>query len=148
MEGASFGIPALAASLETAKEHHLSYSNDIDFDSAVYFTAFFAEKLLKKTFPPEVQILKVDVPREATPETSWQMCRLSPNPYYLPIVDKNQSLTEPCTLDYQVSINWDIEPNNTDVYTLHKRRKVAVTALTLDFTAPIALENFDNFLRE
>ena len=37
MEGASFGIPALAISLETDKEHHLSYSNDVDFSNAAYF---------------------------------------------------------------------------------------------------------------
>ena len=51
MEAASQGIPALAASLETDREHHLSYSTDIDFSTAAYFTAYFARKLLEKQFP-------------------------------------------------------------------------------------------------
>ena len=39
LEAASLGIPALAMSLETEKEYHLSYSPEIDFTAAGYFTA-------------------------------------------------------------------------------------------------------------
>jgi 5'-nucleotidase len=44
MEAASFDIPALAVSLETAKEHHFSYSKEINFGCAAHFTKFFAKK--------------------------------------------------------------------------------------------------------
>ena len=43
MEAVSLGIPALAISLETDKEHHLSYSNEVDFSRAAYFASFFAD---------------------------------------------------------------------------------------------------------
>ncbi len=148
MEAASFGIPALAVSLETDKEHHLSYSNDIDFDSAAYFAALFAKKLLEKEFPPEVRLMKIDLPREAIPETPWRMVRLSPNPYYRPIMKKKHPWDEPHLIDYEVGANWEIEPKDTDVYTMHKRREVAVTPLTLDFTAQVDLNKFDAFLRK
>ena len=148
MEGVSLGIPALAVSLETDKEHHLSYSNEIDFDSAAYFAALFAKKLLEKEFPPEVQLMKIDVPREATPKTPWRMARLSPNSYYRPIMKKKHPWDEPYWIDYEVGADWEIEPENTDVYTMHKRHEVAITPLTLDFTAHVDLDEFDEFLRK
>ena len=147
MEGASFGCPALAISVETDKEHHLSYSNDVDFSSAAYFAAFFARKLLEKKFPAQVQLIKVDVPREATSDTPWRMSRLSPNPYYIPSVGKEDVWDKPHILDYHVGVNWDIESEDTDVYVMQKRREVAVTPLTLDFTAHVELDEFDRFLR-
>ena len=148
MEGASFGIPALAISLETDKEHHLSYSNDVDFSNAAYFAALFAKKLLEKKFPAQAQLIKVDVPREATKKTSWCMARLSPNPYYIPSASKDDVWEKPHLLDYHVGVDWDNEPSNTDVYVLHKKHEVAVTPLTLDLTAQVDMKEFDSFLRD
>ncbi len=147
MEGASLRIPALAISLETEKEHHLSYSNEVDFSTAAYFARFFAKKVLEKRFPPQVRLLKVDIPSHANTNTPWRMTRLSPNPYYHPKADKESKWDEPNRLDYEVSGNWDLEPDDTDVYALHKRREVSVTPLTLDFSAQVNLQEFEGFLR-
>jgi len=38
MESASIGIPSMAVSLETDRAHHLSYSTEVDFSAAAYFT--------------------------------------------------------------------------------------------------------------
>ncbi len=148
MEGVSLGVPALAISLETAKEHHLSYSDDVDFSIAAHFAVLFAGKILEKKFPPQVQLLKVDVPSKATIETPWRTTRLSPNLYYHALADKNASWDEPSILDYEVSANWGIEADNTDVYALHKRHEVSVTPLTLDLTARVDIEEFGEFLRK
>lgn len=148
MEAASLGIPALAISLETDKEEHLSYSESVDFSAAAYFAALFGKKLMAKEFPPEVQVLKVDLPREATSDTAWRISRLSPNHYYRPLVDKSASWDKPYALDYEVSVNWDVEPEDTDVFVLQKLREVAVTPLTLDFTARVDLGEFGQFLQK
>ncbi len=147
MEAANLGIPALAISLETDKEHHLSYSNDVNFSGAAYFTALFAQKLLEKKFPPQSCLMKVDIPREANPNTPWRVARLSPNSYYRPVADKNRSWNEAYVLDYEVGANWDKEPEDTDVYVMQKMREIAVTPLTLDFTARVNLDEFGEFLR-
>lgn len=147
MEGAAFGIPSLALSLETEKKDHLSYSDEVDFSSAAYFTAFFAQKLLEKEFPPSSCLMKVDVPRNATPETAWQIARLSPNRYYHPLAGEKTPWDQPHKLDYKIGVNWDIEPEGTDVYVMYRRREVAVTPLTLDFTARVDLGEFDKYLR-
>jgi 5'-nucleotidase len=101
MEAASHGIPALAASLETDREHHLSYSTEIDFSTAAYFTSYFARKMLEKQFPPEVDLLKVDVPSNATPQTPWQVTRLAHQRYYIPIAPTRKSWEERGTVDYR-----------------------------------------------
>lgn len=46
LEAASFGIPALAMSLETESQYHLSYSTEIDFAVAGVFTTYFARLLV------------------------------------------------------------------------------------------------------
>ncbi|MBT3322544.1 MAG: 5'/3'-nucleotidase SurE [Anaerolineae bacterium] len=148
MEGASLGVPGLAVSVETKKEHHLSYSDEVDFSVAAYFTALFAKKILEKKFPPEVKVLKVDVPSDADKKTPWQMTRLSPNLYYRPIANREASWEKPYALDYEVGANLEIEPNDTDVYTMHKNREVSVTPLSLDFSARVDLQEFSEFLRK
>ena len=85
MEGASNGIPALAVSLETDESDHLSYSTAIDFNAAAYFTAKFGRILLEQRMPDDVDLLKVDVPCDATPQTPWEVTRLSRQAYFLPI---------------------------------------------------------------
>ncbi len=101
MEAASQGIPALAASLETGREHHLTYSTEIDFSAAAYFTAYFARRLLEKKFPPEVDLLKMDVPSDATHQTPWQVTRLAHQRYFVPVKPKRKSWDEPGVVDYE-----------------------------------------------
>src|SRR5512139_1129255 len=73
MEGAGNGIPAMAVSLETDKEDHLSYSPHIDFSSAAYFTRLFGQMMLERVMPGDVDLIKVDVPCDATPQTRWEV---------------------------------------------------------------------------
>ncbi len=148
MEAVVLGVPALAISLETDKEHHLSYSNDVDFSSAAYFAVFFARKLLEKDFPAHANLLKVDVPRSATPKTSWHTTRLSHHPYYHPIVNEGRDWSQPDHMDYEVSPLHENEQHDSDVYTLRGKKEVTVTPLSLDFTARVDLKDFDNFLRK
>ena len=69
MEAAALGIPALAVSLEADSKYHLSYSEEVDFSVAAEITARVARLLLRKTFPADVDFLKVDIPSDATVAT-------------------------------------------------------------------------------
>src|SRR5512137_679750 len=84
MEAAGNGIPAMAVSLETDKEDHLSYSMRIDFSAAAYFTKYFGQMMLGRRMPEDVDLIKLDVPCDATPETGWQVTRLSRQAYFVP----------------------------------------------------------------
>ncbi|NOY98519.1 MAG: 5'/3'-nucleotidase SurE [Chloroflexi bacterium] len=148
MEAAALGVPSLAVSLETDKKHHFSYSEDVDFSAAAYFAAFFARQLLEKRFPDDVNVLKVDVPRDATPETPWQVTRLGTQRYYAPVMPKRLSWDEPGTFDYEEVADLKKEPEDSDVYALRVRRVVSVTPLSLDFTSRVDLGELERFLRE
>lgn len=147
MEAASFGIPALAASLETDREHHLSYSEAIDFGPAADFTQRFARALLDGELPAEVDLLKVDVPSDATVETEWRVTRLERARYYLPKGPDRERLDQPGTMDYDVVQDAkDLTPG-TDAHMLRVERKVALTPLTLDFTARLDLGDLERQLK-
>jgi 5'-nucleotidase len=147
MDAASQGIPALAASLETGREHHLTYSTAIDFSTAAYFTAFFARKMLEKHFPPDVDFLKIDVPSDATRKTPWQVTRLGHQRYFIPVKPNRKSWDEPGVVDYEESINLENEVNDSDVYVLRVKRQVSLTPLSLDFTARVDFDGLDRLLR-
>jgi len=147
MEAASQGIPALAASLETDRAHHLSYSTEVDFSAAAYFTAYFARMLLEKQFPPEVELLKVDVPSDATRQTPWQVTRLSRQRYFIPVRPKRKSWEERGPVDYQEAAILDNEVEDSDVYVLRVKRQVSLTPLSLDFTARVDLGELNRLLR-
>ena len=139
LEGAAFGIPSLAISLETSVNHHLSYSSDVDFSIAAHFTAHFARKLLERLLPPDVDVLKVDVPADATPATPWEITRLSPNSYFIPVPTQRRSWSEPGKIGYKVTNGLQDEPPGTDIYALRIQRNVAVTPLSLDMTSRVDL---------
>jgi len=148
MEAASLGFPALAISLQTETQYHLTHSEDIDFSTAGYFTAYFARLLLEKKFPQGVDLIKVEVPSHATPKTEWQIARLSPSRYYDPVPTKRDSWEQPGPISYQNSESIEKEPEGTDVYILRTKKMVAVTPLNLDMTARVKFTNFDKFLRD
>jgi 5'-nucleotidase len=60
----------------------------VDFATAAYFAKHFARVLLTNEKIGDVDVLKVEVPTEATPETPWQMTRLSRIRYYYPVHPK------------------------------------------------------------
>ena len=147
MEGAGNGIPALAVSLETDQAEHLSYSTAIDFSAAAYFTSLFGRMMLQRKLPADVDLLKVDLPCDATPETPWEVTRLSRQMYFVPVTPKRASWDQPETVGYRRIEELSGTGVDTDVYVLRVKRVVSVTPLSLDLTSRVDLEDFDQLLR-
>jgi 5'-nucleotidase len=137
LEAAAHGIPAIAISLETDSQHFLSYSTEVDFSAAAYFAALFGRILLERGMPPDVHVLKVDVPCDATPDTPWEVTRLSLGTYYIPSAPQRPDWDTPIQLIYKVIDNLKDEPPGTDVYALRVQRHVAVVPLSLDMTSRV-----------
>jgi 5'-nucleotidase len=147
LEAASHGIPALAMSLETGREHHRSYSTDIDFSTAAWFTVLFARNLLEKVFPSDVDLLKVDVPARATKQTPWQVTHIARQPYYVPVLRERKSWEEPGVVDYVEDAILDEEFKGSDVYVLRVRQEVSVTPVSLDLTSRVDPDELERILR-
>jgi 5'-nucleotidase len=148
MEGASLGFPSLAVSLETDPIHHLSYSTEIAFSTAAYFTAYFGRMLLEKRLLEDVHLLKVDVPAEATPETDWMITRLSRRRYYEAVAPERRSWGEPGKIGYRLQGRAEDDDPDTDVYAIKVRQVVSVTPLSLDLTSRVDLDQLEKSLKE
>ena len=147
LEGAALGIPALAISLETDPIHHLSYSKDVQFSTAAYFTAYFGKILLERRMPFDVDVLKVDIPGEATPETPWEVTRLSRRRYYEPLAPERSDWSQPGQVGYRLSPDINKDWDGTDVYAVHVKKIVSVTPLSLDLTSRIDLKEWEQELK-
>ncbi|MBV6450249.1 MAG: 5'-nucleotidase SurE [Anaerolineales bacterium] len=148
LEAASLGIPSLAISLETEAKYHLSYSTDVEFPIAAMFAAKFARMLLEKKFPFDVDLLKVEVPVDAAPDTPWQLTRVSRQRYYEPKAAERKSWDEPGTIGYHEAGVFDHEPEDTDVFVLRKKRMVSVSPLSFDLTSRVDLAELDRLMRK
>jgi 5'-nucleotidase len=148
MEGASFGIPALAVSLETDIQHHYHHSQEVDFSAAAYFTAQFAGWALTRQMPADVDVLKVDVPSDATPQTPWAVTRVSRRRYFEPLKPERPAWSVPAKVGYRVATGQEQDAPGTDVYAISVQRVVSVTPLSLDLTARVELLGFERSLRE
>ncbi|MBI3760887.1 MAG: 5'/3'-nucleotidase SurE [Chloroflexi bacterium] len=136
LEAASFGVPALAVSLETDKIYHRSYSDEVDFATAAHFTRYFAKRLLALSLPRDVDVLKVEVPSDATSATPWRMTRLSRQRYYEPQKPEREKFSDRGPIDYNREIDHaGLEPDS-DVQALISR-VVSVTPLSLDLTSRV-----------
>lgn len=148
MEAASLDIPALAISLEAAQRFHLSYSQEVNFAVAAHFSAFFGRLLLTRKMPEDVQLLKVDVPSDATPDTPWMITRVARQGYYEPLAPQRQSWGQSAHLGYKEAAVLDGEDEDSDVVVLRKLHRVTVTPISLDMTSRVDLAALDHLLRK
>jgi len=147
MEAAALGFRALAVSLETSQEHHLTYSRDIDFSVAAHFTLQFARFLLEKSSVPDVDLLKLDIPDSATPDTEWVMTRLARQRYYTPVAPQRKSWSEPGTVGYKEDPQLKEEPSDSDVFVLRQKRLVSVTPISLDMTSRVEFSELEKHFK-
>jgi 5'-nucleotidase len=148
MEAASLHIRALAISLEAAQQYHHSYSAEVNFSVAAHFAAFFGRMLLAKEMPPDVDLLKVDVPSDATPETPWIITRVARQGYYEPQRPERTSWNEAARPGYREAAILDGEEQDSDVVVLRKHHQVAVTPISLDMTSRVDRSELDRLLRK
>jgi len=147
LEAAAAGIPALAVSQETETRYHLTHAQEIDFGPAAHFAAVFAERWLSVGPPRDVDVLKIDVPTGATPQTEWRLTRLSRARYYIPVAPARRALAEPGVLTYRVADDrLALEPGS-DAYVLRIERRVSVTPLSLDMTSRVDFAALEARLR-
>jgi 5'-nucleotidase len=135
LEAASLGIPALAVSLQTPQDLHLTYSSDVDFKAAAYFARMFGEWLMCNRRPDDVDVLKVDVPWAATNDTAWRVTRLSRRRVYWPTRPERVALSDMGRLGYKFESDPAQAEPDSDVYAVLHQNLVSVTPMSLDMTS-------------
>lgn len=135
IEAASFGIPALAVSRETP--HYMAHATDypeLDWSAVQYFTHLFAGKVLAHGLPDRVEVLSINVPEDATPETPIRQTVQEFERYYWYGNKVTRDLTMPLRLSQDKGLDEKLIDPLGDVKALYDR-VVSVTPLARLLTA-------------
>lgn len=147
LEAASLGIPAIAISQQTRVDLHLTYSNNVDFSAAAYFAHKFGEWVMNNVRPDDVDVLKIDVPLNATPETEWKTTRISRRRVYWPTRPERVALNDVGHIGYRFASDPAEAEPDSDVYVVLHEGLVSVTPMSLDLTSRTDLYRLDQLLR-
>lgn len=144
LEAATFGIPALAVSQEMGIEAHIVGKPDQDYVPAQVFTRHFTRHLLERGLPHGVDVLNVNVPKDATPETPWRLTRLSMQRYFVPTSPRRD--TGDGRLGYRVLDAPAATERDSDIWGISVDGVVTVTPLSRDLTAAVDFSTFAEYL--
>lgn len=134
IEAASMGIPALAAALQVHPNDFLHHGEQ-DWGAAEHFLRLFAAKLLSTKLPFDVDLLKIDVPEDATLDTPWRLSRLSRQRYFEMVLEAPSLESRIGDGRIIVEVDHGSLESDSDVHALAVDRVVAVTPLSLDATS-------------
>lgn len=146
LEAADCGVPGLAVSLEVDMQFHYRHTDDVHFGVAAYFARLFATRLLATSMPADVDLLKVDVPCDATTATPWRVTRQSRQRYYQVLPSGRSSLGEKRRLGYTMGYDPETLEPDSDVRALAVDRVVSVTPLSLDLTSRVESSMLEDLL--
>ncbi|MDY7078933.1 MAG: 5'/3'-nucleotidase SurE [Chloroflexota bacterium] len=154
LQGAAFGIPALAVSLQTPKETHTNPSDSVDFTAAIHFTRLFARWMLQTKLPFDVDALKIDLPDDATPATPWRLTRVSRHTYFVGVPPLARESNSPLIaegagggLDYEQLPHPERTEPDSDIYALAVDRVVSIAPLSMDLTSRSDRREIEALLR-
>ncbi len=147
IEGASLGIRSIAVSLQTPFDLHLSYDTSVNFAPAAHFARAAGEMLLAMdALPDDVDLLKIDVPWEATVNTEWRITRLSRRRVYWPT--RPERVAGDGRLGYAFNLDPSKAEPDSDVYTMMHLKLVSITPMSLDMTARTSLSDLQQQLSQ
>jgi 5'-nucleotidase len=102
--------------------------------------------MLTQQMPDDVDVLKVEVPCDATTGTPWRVTKLSRRRYYEVLPSGRRTLAEKRRLGYRSRVDVDAEESDTDVRAVALDRVVSVTPLSLDLTSRVTRQELESLL--
>jgi 5'-nucleotidase len=141
LEGAAFGIPAIAVSQEMAPEFAYAGNDGADYSAARMYVHKFADLLLNEGLPLGIDVLNINVPEGATIDTFWRMTRLSRHRYFEPLPPDRENGGG--RAGYRLIDDPARTEIDSDIKTVLVARLVSVTPLSLDMTARVNLRGLN-----
>lgn len=144
LQAAASGIPCLTVSLQTKVGDHFNHRK-LDWTAAKHFIRFFAELMLKKKMPADVDILNVNIPAKADSQTPWKLTKLSRQPYFSNHIKnpKPESKISAAKCCYGFDIN-TLEPDS-DIMAFTKGM-VSVTPISMDLASRTNMKKLNTLL--
>lgn len=146
LEGAALGIPSIASSLQVPQGLHTSYSREVNFLTAAHFTRLFGELLLNGVQFPDVDVLKIEIPTHATPDTAWKLTRVSRKRLFWPTRVQKKHLSDDGSPGYTKLLDPSTAEPDSDIYTVLHEGLVSVSPVSFDMTSRIDRETLRSAL--
>jgi 5'-nucleotidase len=145
LEAADHGVPAMAVSLELEEPDYFTHNESIDFSGALYFTRYFAQRIIESQMPPDVDVLKIEIPARADKTTPWVTTRQDRFAYYQAYFSERQDLfSDPAELK-AITRKGEFSQEGTDAHAL-AQGWVSVTPLSLDLTSRTDLNKLQKII--
>ncbi len=138
IEAASYGIPAIAASIQVADQGDKfdnNHSVEYRFDTAIKLLRKVASRVLENGLPKGVDILNINLPLDATEDTEIVVTRLARKIFRTAVEERRDPRGRP-----YYWIGGDLicnEREGTDVRAVYQEGKISVTPLSIDSTARV-----------
>jgi 5'-nucleotidase len=145
LEAAEKGIPTMAISQEINSIDYHSYSKEVDFSAASHFTGKIAEKVIHGSLPFDADILKLEIPVGATPETRCVITRQDRLMYYTPTIQRGEELFGTKGNLSHIPSKGKYSAEDTDAYAL-AQGWVSITPLSFDLTSRISLDSLGRII--
>lgn len=147
LEAASYGIPAIAASIQVLDEgekfdDHRTYR--YDFEVGITILRKIARNLLERGLPEGVDVLNINIPRHATLDTEIEITRLARKIFLTGVEERHDPRGRP-----YYWINGELirdAEEGTDVKAVMKKGHISITPLSLDSTSRIDFREIDALL--
>lgn len=154
-QAAAYAIPAIAASQQVDVAHHYEYG-EVDWEGSTRVVRAYLTRLLDRLRklpspaapagrvrlheprPFPFDVLKIDVPAACPPGTPERLCRLARRHYFLYTIDEPTPESPIGAGRTRVDTDRGLITVDDDVHALAHDGVVALTPLSLDFTAPLA----------
>jgi 5'-nucleotidase len=145
LESANLGVPAIAISLATSIEHHLSYSHEVDFSIAARYVREFAEDILKRGLPNGVDLLNLNIPKDVPFDVGWRWTRVSRSSYFHSTIKKTPRGKK--FTGYDVKVDFESLEDDSDIAAVLIDGVVSVSPVTLDLTARVPRSELTRWVR-
>lgn len=149
LEASVCDIPAIAVSREAELElHHADDYGKQDWSVAKHFTRQIAAQVLTRGLPPEISVLNVNIPANATPDTEIRPTIQSQQThyYFTRITERDRSAGYRPKVEFILDHD-RLEPDS-DIQGFLFDQVVTVTPLTNNLTARVDIPRwFDQFTR-
>ncbi|MCZ7362354.1 MAG: 5'/3'-nucleotidase SurE [Candidatus Methanoperedens sp.] len=147
LEAASYGIPAIAASIQVIDEgdkfdDHRTYS--YDFEVGIRIVNRIARKVISRGLPEGVDLLNVNIPRHASMDTEIEITRLARKIFLTGVEERFDPRGRP-----YYWINGELirdAEEGTDVKAVMKNGHISVTPLSLDSTARVDFSEIEKLM--
>ena len=106
----------------------------------------FVKKMLTGTLLPDVDVLKIDVPDNATRQTEWKLTTLSRTAYYIRIIENPGVDSRICDFETLINIDSDKLEEGSDIHAMAVERVVSVTPLSIDLTSRVDFSDLQSIL--